>query len=371
MDTPKERRLFLRSLFSCLSFGCASVFTLKKASNSRSGNLIRSFVGQAEAANVKKNNDLLMIDAFTHVAPKKYMDALLKYSPGTVINQTLWDMDQRFRIMDRLGEIRQVLTLVTPAIEDIADGSKSPDLAKIANDEMAGLVARYPARFAAAVAAVPMNNMDAGLKEADRAVNNLGLKGIQIFTSVNGKPLDSPDFMPLYEMMAKFDLPIWIHPLSHKNHPFYPQDQGSGNDFDNIVGWPHATSMAMMRLAAGGVLERFPNLKFITHHSGGTIPYLAKRIEFAPSRFEPLSRPLLESLRLFYCDTAVQGNTPNLMCANAFCGADHQLFGTDFPMADAAMVERVIGSINEMGVNDNEKKMIFADNVSRMLRLTL
>jgi hypothetical protein len=124
-------------------------------------------------------------------------------------------------------------------------------------------------------------------------------------------------------------------------------------------------------LTLGGVLEKFTNLKFITHHSGGTVPYLAKRIELAPSRLEGLSRPIIESLRLFYNDIAVQGNTPNLMCANAFCGVDHQLFGTDFPMADIDMVKRVIRSIDEMDITDIDRRKIYADNARRLLRLTL
>jgi len=124
-----------------------------------------------------------------------------------------------------------------------------------------------------------------------------------------------------------------------------------------------------MRLAASGILERFPNLKFIAHHSGGTVPYLAGRIEFAPSKHDALSKPILDSLRLFYCDTAVQGNTANLMCAKAFCGVDRQLFGTDFPMADESMVERVVHSIDEMDITNIEKRKIFADNISRLIKL--
>ena len=198
----------------------------------------------------------------------------------------------------------------------------------------------------------------------------LHLKGVQIFTTVNGKPPDSPEFMPLYERMAQYDLPIWIHPVSN-DHPYYPVEQDSRNDFHNTISWPHATSMAMMRIASTGVLERFPNLKFITHHSGGTIPYLAKRIGGGPDRYENLSKPITDSLRLFYYDTAVQGNTPNLMCANAFCGADHQLLGTDFGMSDSTMVQTVMRSIDEMDITEEERRKIYADNAIRILRLNI
>jgi predicted TIM-barrel fold metal-dependent hydrolase len=369
MDSSKERRHFLKSVFSCLALAGTSGFTFKKVMDYKYGKLFGPFIGRAEASEKRTSMDFLKIDAFTHIAPKKYVEAFQKFSPNTVFNQPLWDMDQRFPMMDKLGNISQVLTLVTPALETVTDPQKALDLARTANDGMAELVARYPARFAAAAAALPLNNMDAALKELDRAVNDLKLKGVQIFTSISGRPLDSPEFMPLYEKMALFNHPIWLHPLSQANHPFYLNDMGSKNDFDNSIGWPHATSMAMMRLAASGVLERFPKLKFITHHSGGTVPYLANRIEFAPSKYEALSKPIIESLRLFYCDTAVQGNTANLMCAKGFCGADHQLFATDFPMADASMVERVVHSIDEMAVTDAERRMIYAGNIKKLLDL--
>lgn len=369
MDSSNRRRHFLKSTFSYFAFGWTSGLTLIKGADNKTDRPIAPLISSAQASEEKIPKDFIKIDAFSHIAPKKYVDALQKLSPNTAFNQPLWDMDQRFRMMDKLGNISQILTLVTPALETIGDLPKTLDLARTANDGIAELIAKYPARFAAGAAALPLNNMDASLKELDRATNELKLKGAQIFTSISGKPLDSPEFKPLYEEMARLELPIWIHPLSHTNHSFYPADLGSKNDFDSSIGWPHATSMAMMRLAASGTLEKFPNLKFITHHSGGTIPYLAARIEFAPSRDDALSKPIIDSLRLFYCDTAVQGNTANLMCARAFCGVEHQLFGTDFPMANESMVERVIHSIEEMNVTNSEKQKIFADNIKSLLKL--
>jgi predicted TIM-barrel fold metal-dependent hydrolase len=85
-------------------------------------------------------------------------------------------------------------------------------MARMANDELAELVIKYPDRFAAGVATLPMNDMDAALREADRAIRGLQLKGVQIFSSINGKPLDLPMFFPLYEKMVGYDLPIWLHP---------------------------------------------------------------------------------------------------------------------------------------------------------------
>jgi aminocarboxymuconate-semialdehyde decarboxylase len=369
----KERRRFLK-LFSLGTFFAGSVFSFNKSkafSNEKSGLSDRANPSEtkADATTLRTNQyNPLKIDIFTHIAPSRYAAALEKIAP---VPPMLSDLDKRFKAMDQLGEIQQVLTLGQPPIEKLPDPIKAVDLAKIANDGMAEMVTRYPDRFAGATAALPMNNMDAAIKELDRAIKDLKLRGIQIFTSINGKPLDSPEFMPLYEKMSQYDLPIWIHPLSHENQTYYPGEREPMKNLDPIIGWPHATSMAMMRIAGSGVLERFPNLKFITHHAGGTVPYLAKRIECSPYEFKSLSRPIIESLRLFYFDTAVQGNTANLTCANAFCGADHLLFGTDFPMADPSMVREVIRSINEMNLTDAERQRIFADNARRILRLTL
>ena len=322
-----------------------------------------------------------MIDIFTHILPPKYREALEKLAAIGKIplsrvegfqrsNPALLDVNLRLKVMDEFPDIMQVLTMVGPPLEVIAKTKDAVDLAKIANDEMAELVARHPDRFIAA-ATLPMNNMDAALKEVDRAINDLKLRGVQIFTSINDKPLDSQEFLPLYQKMAQYDLPIWIHPLKDMTEPDYPGEQGSKYGLAAVLGWPHATSLAVTRLAASGVLEKYPKLKFITHHDGGTVPYLAGRIQNSPYKYENLTRPITDSLRLFYNDTAVQGNVPNLMCAYAFCGADHILLGTDFPMATLNLVKETIRSVNEMPIPEAEKKRIFEENARQILKLPI
>jgi aminocarboxymuconate-semialdehyde decarboxylase len=93
-----------------------------------------------------------------------------------------------------------------PPVERVAGPEKAVELAKLANDGMAELVLKYPERFVAAIGCLPMNDMDAALEEADRAINDLRFRGIQIASSINKKPLDSPEFLPLYEKMHQYDL---------------------------------------------------------------------------------------------------------------------------------------------------------------------
>jgi aminocarboxymuconate-semialdehyde decarboxylase len=332
----------------------------------------------------------MMIDIFPHILPIKYKEALYKIAPsGFYIKDvietlpTLFDLDHRFRIMDKFEGLVQVLTLSAPPIEGIADPEKAVDLAKLANDEMAELVLKYPDRFTAAVASLPMNNMDAALKEVDRAINDLKFRGVQVNTPTNDKPLDSPEFMPLYEKMSQHDLPIWIHPQRSADYADYKTEKRSRYMIFHIFGWPYETAAAMTRLVFSGVLEKYPNLKIITHHCGGMVPCLEQRIIGAYDHAEilrgakyqqGLTKSPIEYYKMFYYDTSIYGSTPGLMCAYAFCGADHMLFASDMPY-DSEFGERytrqTIHSIEQMNISDSEKKKIFEDNARELLRLPI
>ena len=158
---------------------------------------------------------VMKIDIFAHLMPKKYKDAIYRQTGRDFLMlevPTLTDLDHRFRIMDIYPEMVQVVTAVGPVPEAIAKPKKAAEMARLANDELAEVVAKYPDRFLAAVAILPMNNIDAALTEAQRAINELGMKGVIIHTPVNDGPLDLPEFMPIYELMSGFGLPIWLHP---------------------------------------------------------------------------------------------------------------------------------------------------------------
>ena len=333
----------------------------------------------------------MMIDVFNHVLPKRYLEernkrALrrftgLRSSKYAEAVPTLTNLDIRFKIMDKYEDYLQVLTIAAPPLENITKPKDAVYLAKIANDELAELVLKYPDRFVAAIASLPMNDVDEALKEIDRAIKELRLRGIQLYTDINGKPLDSAEFLPIYEKMAQYDLPIFIHPRREEIVPDYEGEEGSKYLIWTRLGWPHATSMAMVRIVCSGILQRFPNLKFVTHHAGGTVPYLITRIKLLDDfnemrmgyRYDVLlTKPIDEYLRMFYNDTAVYGNTPSLMCAYAFCGAEHLLFATDMPFDNQIgyrLVRETIRSIKEMQISEEEKKKIFEDNAKKLLRL--
>ena len=342
----------------------------------------------------------MKIDVYSHLIPKKYWDEVIrrlgnelleKYisreALGIELTRTLWNLDERFQVMDRYNDVVQVLVPSGPALELLFEPEEAAELAKLYNDELANLLVRYPDRFAGAVAFLPMNNIDAALKETDRAINDLGFSGILIQTPIYGnspeitKPMDMDEFIPLYEMMAHHDRPIWIHPKREFSTADYSIENRSKYLIHQMFGWPYETAVAMSRLVYSGVMENYPDLKFITHHSGGIVPFLADRIvnqcKWYPvglkARFlEKLSRPAVDYFKLFYCDTAIYANTSAFMCAYSFFGADRVMFGTDFPYDDElghTSIRETMNGVNKMQISEGDKRKIFEGNAKAILKI--
>jgi len=137
------------------------------------------------------------------------------------------DLDARFRIMDTFADYAQVICLPQPPIESLGPPALASELAKIGNDGMAELVAKHPERFPAFIAGLPMNDPEGLLEEAERAVKELGAVGVQVFSNVNGAPLTAPQTLPLFDLMAKLDLPLWLHPARGADRPDYTTEKKS------------------------------------------------------------------------------------------------------------------------------------------------
>jgi uncharacterized protein len=308
----------------------------------------------------------MKIDAFAHILTGKYLARYRKINPAIekrieVITPPVVDLDIRFRLMNRYPDVLQMLTVANVPLETFAP-QDAVELSRIANEEMAELVTKYPDKFFGAAACLPMNDIDAALKEVDRAVTQLKLNGVQIYSRINGEPLDSPRIKPLFEKMAKYDLPVWIHPATNDK---------LDNDF-GIFSWPFETTSAMYRLVMSGIFHEYPNLKFIVHHAGAMAPFFGERIKWVlslvPNRFPNLP----QQFKKFYVDTAVYGNTSALMCAYDYYGADHMLFGTDAPLGPRwGMVEDTLASIERMNIPEGDKQKILKNNAVNLFKLAL
>ena len=332
------------------------------------------------------------IDISAHILPKRYFDAVVAAAPPGFYMQkrvsgvpTLVDLETRFRVMDQFEDYRQVLSLALPPIEAVAGPETSPELARIANEELAALVAAHPDRFAGGVAGLPLNHVDAAVREIDRAVGTLGLRGVQVFTHVGGKPLDTPELLPIFEAIAERDVPIWLHPARGMTPPDYSGESKSRYEIWHVFGWPFDTTIAMTRIIFGGLLDRFPHLKIITHHLGGTVPFLESRIKNAYDQFgvrtadedyAALARSMPkhphEYYRMFYADTALYGSPAALECGVAFFGADHVLFGSDMPFdleGGARYIRQTLGAIDEMRIGAADKQRMLRSNAQQLLGL--
>ncbi len=313
----------------------------------------------------------MKIDIYSHILPAKYLAAYSQKNPAVLKttdarNRAVVDLETRLKVMDRYPGVFQVLSISQPAVESMVAPDDAVLLARMANDEMAEIVADHPDRFLGAVACLPLNNLEAALEEADRAITKLGFKGVQIYSSVNGETLDHPKFRPLFEKMAEYDLPLWLHPCTNEKR---------GAAGGGLLNWPFETASAMVNLVASGVFLDFPQIKFITHHCGSMIPFFEQRIRWLMPEILGekcrVRRPE-EHFRKFYNDTAVYGSTPALMCGYAFFGAEHMLLGTDAPMGPKpGLTQETIASVERMNIPDYEKEMILEKNAVRLLDLPL
>jgi uncharacterized protein len=332
------------------------------------------------------------LDIFNHIFPRKFYDRMLKVAPdGKDIHKrvraipAIVDLDARFRIMDRFGDYAQVICLGSPPIEAFGPPPVSTDLARVANDGMAELVRRHPDRFPAFIASLPMNDPDGLLREARRAVRDLGAVGVQVFTNVLGKPLTAPATRPLFELMAGLDLPLWLHPARGAEFPDYLGEKKSHYEIWWTFGWPYETSAAMAHIVFDGLFDRFPGLKIITHHMGGMVPYFEGRVgpgwdqlgkRTSDVDYTKLLRKLkrrpLDYFRMFYADTALFGAWEATKCGLRFFGPERVLFASDSPFdpEKGSMYTRTtIEIVDRLDVSPAERHAIYEGNARRLLKL--
>jgi len=288
-------------------------------------------------------------------------------------------------MMDEFDGLQQVLSLANPPIELLGPPSLTPELAKIANDGLAELCRRHPDRFPAFIASMPMNNVEACVREADRTIRDLGAKGIQVFTNVLGKPLSGPEFRPLFQAMAKHDLPVWIHPIRGPQFADYATEKCSENEIWFTFGWPYETTACVTRLIFSGIYDELPGLKIITHHMGGMVPFYAGKIDLGfdqifhgktaenpVAKKAGLKKRPVEYYKMLYGDTALNGSAPATRCGHAFFGTGHCLFATDAPF-DAEkgrmLIRETINAVNALEISLPEKERIFAGNARSLLKL--
>jgi len=332
------------------------------------------------------------IDVFNHIFPRRYVERMTELA-GTMKDvgkrvrgvPMLVDLDVRFEIMDEHPEYQQILSIATPPVDAFATPAEAADLAQRANDGMADLVRQYPERFPGFIASLPMNDIDAAMRELERALGPLAARGIQICSNVRGKPLDLPEFQPVFAAMAAHDLPIWMHPYRTADIADYPTEDRSLYEIWWTLGWPYESSVAMARLVFSGIFDRYPDLKIITHHMGGMIPYFEGRVgpgwdqlgtrtsdRDYTSLLKQLKKRPFDYFKMFYADTALFGGFDPTVCGLRFFGVDHVLFASDAPFdpqGGRQYIRDTIDVVDRLPVSAAEREQIYWRNAARLLKL--
>ena len=334
----------------------------------------------------------MKIDLYNHVMPVRYLEVLKQqFKDAGVVKRmsgipVLWDIEARVEMLNQWPDVQQVLTLSLPGPELVGGPDLSPELARIANDDMAAMCARWPKKFPAFVASLPMNNMPAALEEMDRAITRLGARGVQILTSVNGRPLDEPEFFPVFERVTqKYGMPLWMHPARPASRPDYPTESKSKYEIWQVLGWPYETSAAMARMVFSGLFDRLPGMRLITHHCGAMIPFFAGRAETlwaqlgsrtADEDYESLlgrmAKKPIEYFKMFYADTVLGGSASALRCGLDFFGVDRIVFASDCPFdpeGGPMFIREGIRSVEDLKLSEDDKRKIYSGNALKLLNL--
>lgn len=332
----------------------------------------------------------LKIDVFNHIFPQPFFQRLQQ----VVVNRGaikrwlhipfLHDVDVRFRMLEEFGDdYRQILSLSAPPIESInPDPQITLDLARLANDTQAELVRKHPDRFPGFIASLPLNHPDASVRELERAVTELGALGVQVFSNVNGLPLDDERFFPLFETAHRLQRPVLLHPARGATFADYPGEEKSKYEIWWTFGWPFETSAAMQRLVFSRLFDRLPGIRILAHHLGAMVPYFEGRVGFgldqlgartADEDYEALRRSLphrpIDYFKMFWADTAVFGSRAATVCGLSFFGTEQVVFASDAPFdpeGGPMYIRETIKVIDGLDISDADRRKIYQTNAERL-----
>jgi predicted TIM-barrel fold metal-dependent hydrolase len=329
-----------------------------------------------------------IIDVFTHFMPPRFLQAFQEHAPDqgmfrrSMQVKPLCDLDARFRLMDAFADYRQVISLGSPPIETFAAPALSPELARIGNDGMAELVDAHPERFAGFLAALPMNNPEATVAEIERSFRDLRPSGVQIYSNTAGAPLDRPEVAPVFELLHRMRIPIFLHPARSEKFADYRTEQVSKFEIWWALGWPYETSTAMARLVFSGAFDKWPDLVVVCHHLGGIVPYLAGRIGHGWDQLgkrtsdedyfalaKSMKKRPIDYFKMFYGDTAEFGSAAATACGLDFFGTDHVLFASDCPFEPepGIYVRETLQVIAGLDLPNTELAKITEGNARRLM----
>jgi 2,3-dihydroxybenzoate decarboxylase len=276
---------------------------------------------------------------------------------------------ERLAGMDAAGLDLQVLSLNSPGIQAEPEPAIAVTRAAAVNDLLAGLIAEHPTRFAG-FAALPLQDPQAAAKELERAVTQLGMKGALVNAHTQGRYLDDPALRVVWEYAQGLDVPLYLHPANGVDSAHVLA--GHPELIGPMWSWGTDTASHALRLIFGGVFDDFPEAKLLLGHMGEGLPYVLWRLD---SRWDFHNHHGIELARgnpsaylrhNLYITTSGVCSAPPLRCALDALGAEHVLFGTDYPFEDMATATAFLATAP---ISDAERAAVAHGNAERLLRL--
>ena len=259
-------------------------------------------------------------------------DACVAFNGGPLSRpffHNLRDLAHRLPGMDATGIALQVLSTWTDVAGDSLPPIEGARWARLQNETLAEDIKAYPGRFAA-MGTLPMQDVDLAIVELDYIVDHLGMRSVEIGTSINGRDLDHPDFRPLWRRLHQRNILVFLHP------PLKPVGLDRTGDYflNNLISYPTDTTIAAARIMFSGLLDELPGLKICLAHSGGFMPFQIGRFDLGfdnhPACSKTLKRPPSELLTNFVYDSLTH-HSKVLSFLIDMVGADSVVYGTDYP----------------------------------------
>lgn len=314
----------------------------------------------------------MRIDLHAHCFPASYLELLdrfggsavgtefgSRFAAGTADNE----LDARFRLMQRAGVERQVLS-IAPQSPYFAERIRAVEAARLANDIFADLVRQHPGRFLA-FGCLPLPHVDDSLAEAERCLAKLGMAGVTVSTRVLDQSIANPAFDPVLAELDRRRAVLFLHPAGVA----CGSAQVASAGLTWPLGAPMEDALAVVELMKADVTTRYPKLRIIVSHLGGFLPFVMRRLDHQARWFLPeqMKKPSVLAQSFWY-DT-VNAHPPSLRCAVETLGADRLVLGTDFPYWRDEAYELAVRYIAESGLSAEDVAGIEGKNAARLLGL--
>jgi 5-carboxyvanillate decarboxylase len=279
---------------------------------------------------------------------------------------------QRLADMDASGIAKQLVFLTAPGVQ-VFDASLGTSLAKDANDQLAGKISLHPERYAGLAAIAPQEPRNA-VKELQRSVNTLGLKGAVVNSHTQGEYLDDAKYWEIFEAAQALDVPLYLHPNTPPPAmigPFLPRGLDGA-----IYGFAVETGLHLLRIMVAGIFDRFPRLRIVVGHLGEGLPFWLFRLDFMhramvnANRYpgvRPLKKRPSDYLREnVWVTTSGMQWAPAILFTQQVLGVDRVLYAMDYPYQ---FVPEEVKVTDELPIGEEDRSKLYHLNAQRVFKL--